>query len=66
MPEDKGTVSYAEVASRLGLTVVAVKSGIARLRQRFRELLRDAIAHTVEHPSEIDGEIRYLLEVLSG
>ncbi len=64
--EDKGTVSYAEVASRLGLTVVAVKSGIARLRQRFRELLRDAIAHTVEHPSEIDGEIRYLLEVLSG
>jgi RNA polymerase sigma-70 factor (ECF subfamily) len=37
---------------------------VHRLRQRFRELLRLEIAHTVTEPEEIDEEIRYLAHVL--
>ena len=37
---------------------------ISRLRQRFREMLREEIAHTVAAPSEVDEEIRHLRVVL--
>jgi len=63
--EDAGQ-SYAEVATRLGLTESAVKSAIWRLRQRHRDLLREEIAHTVATPADVDGEIRHLLSVLGG
>jgi RNA polymerase sigma factor (sigma-70 family) len=56
--------SYAEVATRLGLSEGAVKSAIYRLRQRHRELLREEIAQTVATPSEVDEEIRYLITML--
>ena len=39
--------SYAEVAARLGLTEGALKVTVHRLRQRYRELLREEVAHTV-------------------
>lgn len=64
LTEAKGTESYANAARVLGLTEPAVKSAIHRLRQRFRELLRDEIAQTVATTSEIDAEIRHLLQVL--
>jgi len=38
----------------------------ARLRQRYRELVRDEVANTVESPEEVDGEIRHLISVISG
>ena len=43
----------------------AVKVTVHRLRQRYRELLREEIAHTVERPEEIDEEMRYLFEIVS-
>jgi RNA polymerase sigma-70 factor (ECF subfamily) len=58
--------SYAEVAGQLGLSEAAVKSAIYRLRQRYGELVRAEIAHTVANPAEVDDEMRYLLTVLSG
>jgi len=58
--------SYAEVAGQLGLSEAAVKSAIYRLRQRYGELVRAEIAHTVANPAEVDDEMRYLLRVLSG
>ncbi len=60
----EGTCSYPESAARLGLTEVAVRSAVSRLRQRFRALMREEIAHTVSSVSEIDEEIRYLFEAL--
>jgi RNA polymerase sigma-70 factor (ECF subfamily) len=63
---DRNTPSYAEVAVELGLTESAVKSGVFRLRQRYQELIRAEVANTVNHPSEIDEEIRYLISVISG
>ncbi len=61
---DRGEVSYAEAAARIGLSEAATKSAIYRLRQRFGELFTDEIAQTVLHPEDVDDEIRHLLTVL--
>ena len=37
---------------------------IHRMRQRYGELLREEILHTVSAPEELDGEIAYLMEVV--
>ena len=58
-------VTCSGVASELGLSESAVKSAVHRLRQRYRELVRDEIAHTVADPAEIDAEIRYLIALMS-
>jgi RNA polymerase sigma-70 factor (ECF subfamily) len=63
--DDKGTVSLAEAAQRLGLTVVAVKGVVHRLRQRYREIFRDEVANTVGRMEDIDEEIRHLLQALA-
>lgn len=59
-------VSYAAAAARLGQTGSAVKSALHRLRQRYHELVREEVAHTVADPAEIDAEIRYLITVICG
>ena len=41
--------------------VVAVQ----RLRQRYRELLREEVAHTVAAPHEAESELRHLLSVFA-
>ena len=61
----KDTVPYATVATKLGTTEGAVKVAVHRLRQRYRQLLREEIAHTVASPAEIDGEIRHLFAAFS-
>lgn len=58
--------SRSETAARLGMTESALKAAVHRLRRRYRELLRAEIAETVETPSEIDDEMRYLVAVLRG
>jgi RNA polymerase sigma-70 factor (ECF subfamily) len=62
---ETGQSPYAEVASHLKLSVDAVKKAVERLRRRYGEFLRDEIAHTVAHPSEIEDEIRHLRRVLA-
>jgi RNA polymerase sigma-70 factor (ECF subfamily) len=58
-------VSCGEAAAQLALTESAVKSALHRLRQRYRELVREEVAHTVADPAEIDTELRYLITVMS-
>ncbi len=43
----------------------AAKVAIHRLRKRFREVVKAEIAQTVENITQIQDELRYLLEVLS-
>ena len=43
----------------------AVKVAIHRLRKRFRELVKAEIARTVGDGVDVQGELNYLLEVLS-
>lgn len=56
---------YAELAIALGTTEGTVKSAVHRLRQRYRQLLRDEIANTVDGSEEVEEELRYLFAVLS-
>jgi RNA polymerase sigma-70 factor (ECF subfamily) len=58
-------VPYLDLAQRLGMTEGALRVMVHRLRQRYGELLRCQIAHTVATAEEVDEELRYLLQVLS-
>jgi RNA polymerase sigma factor (sigma-70 family) len=57
-------VTYAEIGGRLGLTDGATRAAMHRLRRRYRERLRSEVAHTVEEPTEVEEELRYLLMVV--
>ncbi len=63
---DRSGVRYAELAAQLGLSEAALTMTVHRLRRRYRELIREEIAHTVSRPVEIDEEMRHLFQVLSG
>jgi RNA polymerase sigma factor (sigma-70 family) len=63
---DRASQRYAELATSLGLTEPAVKSAVHRLRQRYRQLLREEIAHTVATQTEVEEELRHLISVLAG
>lgn len=63
---EKQPPSTAEAGARLGISETAVYSAVHRLRQRYGELLREEIAHTVARPEEIEEELRYLVRALSG
>jgi RNA polymerase sigma factor (sigma-70 family) len=52
------------IAARLDMSTGAVKVAVHRLRQRYRTLLRDAIAQTVSNEADLDDEMRYLIAVL--
>jgi RNA polymerase sigma-70 factor (ECF subfamily) len=56
---------YETVAAELGLSEGAVKVAAHRLRQRYRDRLREAIARTLDDPTAVDDEIRHLFAVLS-
>lgn len=58
-------VPYSELAARLEMTEGSVKIAVHRLKQRYRELLREQIAQTVSSPEEIDEEIRALFVALA-
>ena len=55
---------YADLAVQLGVSEDAVKMAVSRLRRRYRQLLRQEIAHTVVTPAEIEEEIRHLFAAL--
>lgn len=57
---------YAELAVKLGVSEGTVKSAVHRMRQRYRQILREEIAHTVDGPAEVDDELHHLMSVLSG
>ena len=60
-----GSVSYAQIGERLGMTEGTARGAMHRLRERYRERLRAEVAHTVARPEEVDEELRYLISVVS-
>lgn len=57
---------YVELAAKLGMNEGAVRVAVHRLRKRYRGLIREEIAHTLEHPQEIEAELRHLFQSLAG
>ena len=62
----KGTVAFADMAVGLGTTENALKASLHRMRRRYGEIFRAEVALTVNDPSEVDEEVRYLLGALGG
>jgi len=56
--------SPADTAEEFGMTVNAVRQASYRMRQRYRQVLREEVAHTVMLPGDVDDEVRHLIAVL--
>jgi RNA polymerase sigma factor (sigma-70 family) len=56
---------YAQAGTRLGMTPGAVAVAVHRLREHYRDLVRDEIAQTVANPEDLEDELRSLLAALS-
>jgi RNA polymerase sigma factor (sigma-70 family) len=61
---EKPTKPYREVAEEQGMTEMAVRKAVHRLRRRFGQVLRDEIADTVAGEDAIDDEVRHLLTII--
>ncbi len=61
----RSAVPYANLADKLQTSEGAIRVAVHRLRQRYRQLLRQAIADTVSSPEEIEEELRHLLQAVS-
>jgi DNA-directed RNA polymerase specialized sigma24 family protein len=61
----EGAVPYEEMSLRLGRPITTLRSDVARLRSRYRAILREEVGGTVAEASEVDAELRHLCEVLA-
>ncbi len=61
---EKSQATYAELAQEFGLTESAVKVTVHRMRQRYREMLREEVGRTVSSPNQIEDELSELIAVL--
>ena len=57
---------YADLAKTFGVSESAVKVAVHRLRLRYRALVREEIAGTIEHPEDVDDEMKHLFAILAG
>jgi RNA polymerase sigma-70 factor (ECF subfamily) len=62
---DRADVSYPNLAAILGITESAVKKQIHNLRRRYRWLICEEVAQTIEDPRDVEDEIRYLCATLA-
>ena len=51
---------YVQIAHELAMTEGAVKVAAHRIRRRYRELIREEVALTVDRPEDVDEELRSL------
>jgi RNA polymerase sigma-70 factor (ECF subfamily) len=63
---DSGAPAYEESAAKLEMSPGAVKVAVHRLRQKYRESLRQLIAQTVAVEQDIESELHVLLSALRG
>jgi RNA polymerase sigma factor (sigma-70 family) len=64
LPDEPGSPSQAEIATRLGMTENAIRQAFYRFRQRYQALLREEIGNTVATPGDVEDELRHLIAVL--
>src|SRR5947208_1037319 len=64
LTDESDRPSQAEIAQELSMSENAVKQAFHRLRQRYRLLLREEIAHTVALPGDVEDELRHFIAIL--
>jgi RNA polymerase sigma-70 factor (ECF subfamily) len=64
LTDEPSKPSQAKIAEELSMNENAVKQAFYRLRQRYRLLLREEIAHTVAVPRDVEDELRHFITVL--
>jgi RNA polymerase sigma factor (sigma-70 family) len=57
-------LGYRALATELHTTEGALKVAVHRLRQRFRDVLREEISHTVADPQQVGAELRELMAAI--
>lgn len=62
--DDSTEANYAQAATTLGISEVAVRVAVHRLRDKYRRHLRVQVAQTVDAEADIDTELRDLLAAL--
>jgi RNA polymerase sigma-70 factor (ECF subfamily) len=62
---EREDVSYQKLSKTLGVPEASVKRLVHELRVRYRHLLREEVAQTVEKPEDVDEELRYLCAALA-
>ncbi|MBX6325005.1 MAG: sigma-70 family RNA polymerase sigma factor [Chthoniobacterales bacterium] len=65
LTKERDEFSYSELSARLGVNEAALKKQLHHMRRRYRSLLRTEVSQTVDKPSEVDDEIRYLCACLA-
>jgi RNA polymerase sigma-70 factor (ECF subfamily) len=61
----KNAIPYPDVAATLGINEGTVRTAVHRLRQRYRQLLRDEIAHTLADPTQVEEELQSLFQAFT-
>src|SRR6266487_3734508 len=59
LTDEPDRATPADTAHEFGMTESAVRQASYRLRQRYRQVLREEIAHTVMAAGDIDDELRH-------
>jgi DNA-directed RNA polymerase specialized sigma24 family protein len=65
LASERSEICYEQLSRALGVPELSVKSLLHLFRTRYRALLREEVAKTVESEANVDDEIRYLCATLS-
>ncbi len=61
LTRDGGHFGYAEAGVPLGLSEIAVRKAVFRLRTKYRESLKQEIADTLSDPADVENELLSLM-----
>jgi DNA-directed RNA polymerase specialized sigma24 family protein len=62
---EESAIPYEEISRRSHRPVATLRSDVARLRARYRAILREEVRGTVVDPAEVAEELRYLCRALA-
>lgn len=65
LTSERSDICYENLSGALGVPEPSVKNLLHQFRKRYRALLREEVAKTVESEANVDDEIRYLCATLS-
>jgi hypothetical protein len=62
---EESTIPYEEMARRSYRPVTTLRSDVARLRARYRGILREEVRATLLDPADVDEELRHLCHAVA-